>query len=142
MAIYTSKCMYTPKYMAYSVFLSFVSIGVLAEDVQKDSAIELSLRPAQCVSLNQGQTCYTNVNLRWSSQSQGSYCLHSSQQRKPLKCWSNQTSGAYKNEVASSTDVIFSIIRQDDHQIVAQKPLEVAWVYKKARRGYAVWRIF
>jgi len=103
---------------------------------------KLTLKPNQCVSLNQGQKCYVDINIDWQVMNTGEYCLYASHQRSALKCWANVSTGNFQQSLVLEDDIKFTLrVKGDDKFIIATK-LELAWVHKKSRLSHSSWRVF
>ncbi len=137
--------------LGYSV-LSIVAMLVLIKQSVAAETVQFSLEPGQCVALHHGQSCYVDVTIRWQTLEQGYYCLHSSQQEAPLKCWKMEQQGLYENEVVADKNVLFQLRETAAFKgkaktsklgkVLAHAELEMAWVYKKNARSRASWRMF
>ncbi|WKD48566.1 DUF3019 domain-containing protein [Microbulbifer spongiae] len=137
----------------FALFHSLVIIGLVislsassfaqAVNTTKPSAT-LKLSPKQCIALHYGQKCYVDIDVQWSANKKGAYCLFSSQQDLHLACWSEARQGHYAKEIVSNTNVIFYLTEKDDKQRVrlVAAELEMAWVYKKNVRSRLSWRMF
>lgn len=106
------------------------------------TAISMSVSPNQCIAMTEGQTCYVDIELTWRSQSAGNFCLYSSLQDKAVKCWTNKTAGSYEQEIASKQNVLYSLHRQDDLEVLAESEVEMAWIHKKRGKPTNWWRLF
>lgn len=98
--------------------------------------------PNQCVALNRGQVCYQEVTLVWRSATVGDYCVRSSQQDKPLRCWQGQQEGELALEVEANKSVLFTLNDNPADNKLAEALMRVAWVYQQKRRKIASWRLF
>lgn len=102
----------------------------------------MSVQPAQCVSMKQGNPCYVTVEISWNMHDTGHYCLHSTMQKQPIQCWQNQHSAQTEIDIKTSKNVAFSI-RQFNHEAtLATGFLKLAWVYKKKGKPRTSWRLF
>ena len=106
-----------------------------------DTKAQLTLKPAKCVSLQQGQVCYADVELQWRASHAGNFCLQSSTQEAPLLCWNTQQQGQFSGEIRSDTNVVFTLTQQGSDKVLASAEMEMAWVYKKKRSAVS-WRVF
>lgn len=108
------------------------------------AAETLTLSPNQCVALTQGQTCYVDVTLTWSSPKVGNYCLYSSQQDRPLSCWQQQNQGRLKQEFADQKNITFSLKLEHDtlSEEKVNQQLKITWVHQKRGQPRMWWRIF
>ena len=116
-----------------------VNAGHAAANEQENTVLTIS--PNQCVAIRQGQTCYADVKLTWQTQNKGSYCLYSTQQKKPLQCWQLANNGNYQKEIVANKNVIFQLRTETTERVLTSATLEMAWVYKKNARSHA-WRMF
>ncbi|WP_331346008.1 DUF3019 domain-containing protein [Cellvibrio sp. UBA7661] len=99
------------------------------------------LTPVRCVALHQGQMCYQKVQVSWSSEQVGNYCLYVDDQPEPLHCWQAQAQGNYAYEFASAQSQVLQL-KNAQQQLLAQATMEVAWVYKSNTRRKTHWRLF
>lgn len=141
--------------LAYTLGYSLLSIIAMLSLIKQSVAaetVQFSLEPGQCVALHHGQTCYVDVIIRWQTREQGYYCLHSSQQEAPLKCWKMEQQGLYENEIVADKNVLFQlretvafngkVKKSNLDKVLAHAELEMAWVYKKNVRSRSSWRMF
>lgn len=101
----------------------------------------LLLTPARCVALHQGQTCYQQVQIFWSTSQVGNYCLYQQEHAEPLHCWQGQTQGDFAYEFAGEASRQLQL-RDAGKMLLAESTLEVAWVYKASSRRKTHWRLF
>lgn len=131
----------TPLYF-FSWLLVMLSTTASAQQVDSSTTqAEITLKPAKCVSLRQGQVCYADVALEWRASQSGHYCLRSSSHSAPLGCWDGKHQGQYAGEIASDSNVTFSLIQQGSDKTLATAEMKMAWVYKKKRAAVS-WRVF
>lgn len=126
------------------IALLAVSVSLRAETLpvpQQHPAASLLLTPARCVALHQGQTCYQQVQISWSTSLAGNYCLYQQDQVLPLRCWQGQTQGNVEYEFAGETSQQLQL-RDAEKILIAESTLEVAWVYKASSRRKTHWRLF
>lgn len=124
------------------LFLSLFIIiaNLLACAYAQDNIIEIE--PNQCISVHQGEKCYVDISLNWQTKQSGNYCLFSSQQQQPLICWQNSLTGHFEQEMSANENVVFYLKAQYGTDVLAQKELKMAWVYKKSVRARTSWRLF
>jgi len=121
------------------------ALFLITKNLYADSTLAnhlLKLSPKQCVAVHQGQDCYVDIKIVWQTEAVGNYCLYSSQQNKPLKCWHQVTNILFEKELISNKNVTFSLKNKSDIQVLAKGELDMAWVYKKNVRSHASWRMF
>lgn len=111
-------------------------------ETTKTGQAKLTLKPAQCIAIHQGKMCYVDVEITWTMQQSGEYCLFSSQQSKALKCWKKSNQGLFEQEVATNKNVQFQLKRANNSNSLIVRELEVAWVYKKNAKARSSWRMF
>ncbi|MDC2889236.1 DUF3019 domain-containing protein [Psychrosphaera sp. 1_MG-2023] len=102
----------------------------------------LTITPDQCVALTQGQRCYVDATLTWTSPTVGNYCLYSSQQVKPLTCWQLKNSGQFSREFADDKNIIFTLKIENEAAEIATQQLKITWVHQKRGQPRMWWRIF
>lgn len=132
------------QYIKYLIFilitssLYLVAFGLAAEQPTNG----LIINPKQCVALHQGKKCYVDIQISWTTQQQSNYCLFSSLQNEALKCWSQQSSGTFKQEVVANENVQFYLKKQANNTILQSTELEMKWVYQKNAKPRSYWRAF
>lgn len=102
----------------------------------------LKIVPEQCVALTQGQNCFVDATLTWTSNTIGDYCLFSSQQVKPLMCWLQKKEGKFSNEFSDNKSIVFTLKTGNKNQVKSTKILKVTWVHQKRGQPRMWWRIF
>ncbi|MFT6268008.1 MAG: hypothetical protein ACJAVV_000813 [Alphaproteobacteria bacterium] len=102
----------------------------------------INLSPKQCVALNEGSLCYVDIEISWSVEQLGDFCLFSSQQDAPIKCWDAQQTGTIEREIVAMKDLEFYLKAKGKEVIIGKVKLEMAWVYKKNNRSHSRWRMF
>jgi len=102
----------------------------------------LRLKPNQCVALHQGKDCYIDLELTWSAEQQGNYCLFVSKRLEALQCWRNSRAGKFKKEFVFNENVFFTLKEIGKDSLLASAELEMAWVYKKNSKPQSSWRMF
>lgn len=128
--------------LACAGLLLIVAMPAMQSQAANDSpASTLLLTPARCVALHQGQICYQQVQVSWSSSDADDYCLYQQHEVQPLQCWKAQTQGVYEFEFASDGSRVLQLKNASQH-VVAESTLEVAWVYKSNTRRKTHWRLF
>jgi hypothetical protein len=103
---------------------------------------KLTIVPEQCVALIQGQACYVTVELNWRTPVAGDYCLYSSLNTDPIKCWLDKEIGRLKQEFVSKNNIEFFIIKLSTKENIANVEIKMAWVHKKKGRPRTSWRMF
>ncbi|MFT7129492.1 MAG: hypothetical protein ACI89U_001608, partial [Gammaproteobacteria bacterium] len=72
----------------------------------------------------------------------GKYCLFSSQQSEPLRCWMQSDQGQFEREIVAQRNVVFFLRKEKNNDVLATRELEMAWVYKKSAKARSSWRMF
>ena len=101
----------------------------------------LQVAPSKCVALNEGRTCYTDVQFTITAPMEGDYCLRESESKKILQCWANASAFVYTLNFASKSSSSYELVSKQQRDTLAVTTIEVNWVHKiqsKKRR----WRIF
>ena len=117
-----------------------MSATLSAEDVA--TLPRLTIKPTQCVSLRQGQSCFVTVDISWQMAKIGEYCLYSTEQTTPLKCWLNIDAGQFIQDIELKENVTFTLKVLNDTRPIVSEVLELAWVYKTQRLSHSSWRVF
>lgn len=124
------------------LLLSLLFCAYIEEAMAKDSGtVDLQIKPSQCVSLRQGQTCYVEVEVVWQSNELGDYCLYVQSQKSPVQCWTGRIAGNATYEAATTDDLLFVLTPANSRTVLAQAELKAAWVYQKKRNAVS-WRLF
>lgn len=113
--------------------------------VAQEPLYHLEVKPTRCISLHQGQTCYQNLVLSWSTPAAGEYCLYQRQESEdplPVVCWERNQRKTYKLEFVSDRNMIYELRRKGQDEILASVQVEVAWVYKSGPTNFNRWRLF
>ena len=142
---YFIKSTLISKLVAYLVLLILgTSIGFpsfsFAQEVQ--GKYLLIVEPEQCVAMRQGQLCYVDVKINWRAEQVGNYCLFSSLQTNALRCWSNEQSGTFQQELSADENIVFSLKKEGLSSDLITQEIEMAWVYDKSTRKNISWRMF
>jgi hypothetical protein len=103
---------------------------------------ELSVQPNTCVSLHQGQDCFANLTLSWHTANRHDYCLYSSAQTTPIKCWNASDQGAITQQISTAQTLHFYLKEDKSDIVVAESLLKISWVYKKQQKSRLTWRLF
>lgn len=103
---------------------------------------ELSIHPAHCVALHQGQVCYQNIRIEWSAGQEGDYCLYWALSEQPLQCWDASSAGEFEYDFQSPRSVTFSLRASRPGGGEIDSEMRVAWVHKARKRRRLNWRLF
>ncbi len=102
----------------------------------------LKIVPQRCVALREGQICYQNIVISWSTKISGHYCIYTAKTKESLKCWDNKKQGSFETDFQSTQTTQF-ILKDKNKQIeVAKGEIIVAWVYGNKKRRRTSWRLF
>lgn len=128
----------------FKVFVVLVlsSVSLASQAKQAEQSAELIIKPTKCVSLQQDQICYVNVEIVWRATTLGDYCVSSSMQNRPIQCWTSTQQGTLSQEIEMSKDVTYQLIDKKGKNILVTAVLPLAWVYKKEKFSHSSWRIF
>ncbi len=110
-----------------------------------EEPVQMTLSPQQCVALHEGQQCFAEISISWASPSANNYCLYSSQLAKPITCWNNSNQGSveYNLETAKNVQfILMQVLTNQPNKLVAERELQVSWVYKKKQKSRLSWRLF
>ena len=106
------------------------------------STSSLTVKPNQCIALQQGQSCYATLHFQWVTPASGEYCLFDERQTKPLVCWTGNTMGSFKQKFKSDENVNFEIRSKLSEQALADALVKISWVYKSNTSSTSRWRLF
>jgi len=109
---------------------------------QQSADAILRIKPARCIALHEGQTCYQTLKIEWQAEAPDAYCLFQKDNKAPLLCWDNVAAARDNYEFESDNTQKFTLIRKRDNKVVAEFTVEVAWVYDSRSRRESHWRIF
>lgn len=119
--------------------LLFFSVVILFNGtVFADSSLQL--KPAKCVTLKQGNTCYQELKLSWQADINGHYCVYNSNRKEPIHCWNNVSKGEYSFEFKGMQSINFQLFKMPKNIPLAKQHFSVKWVYKA--RPNSRWRLF
>lgn len=96
--------------------------------------ITLKVSPHLCLRYAKTDTCKINVQLTWTSNTGGDFCLYSSDKEAPLECWNNQTSGSITERKLVKDDVRFWVSRKGSRIILAHSDLKIATLVNNKKR--------
>ena len=102
----------------------------------------MSVSPAQCVAMSQGQSCYVSVELTWQVAVPGNYCVYANDESNALRCWENSSGGELKKSFDSKVNLRFALRRQSDNEAIVASVVKMAWVHKKKGQPRTSWRLF
>jgi len=129
----------------YLLLISLMIVLIFSSSLyaaNNQAPFTLTITPKQCVSVEQGQDCYVDIELNWHAEQANNYCVFSSVQKEPLQCWTNSREGTYSKEVVANSSIQFSLRQVKSTKVLASQQLDMAWVYKKSARRNASWRMF
>ncbi|MFT6270474.1 MAG: hypothetical protein ACJAVV_003313 [Alphaproteobacteria bacterium] len=112
-----------------------------------ESDYSLNVKPQECVSLYQGQSCYLTLNFVFSAPFAGNYCLYIKGNIEPLQCVSGERQGTFSLEFDTDKNVSFELRNSDEvgdtkNKVLAQAKLTLSWVYKVPNKKRLAWRLF
>jgi hypothetical protein len=139
-SFYKKSC--EKSFLGYMLAILLIACASAVSAAEEPTAAKLVLTPKQCIALHQGKQCYVDIEISWVAQRQADYCLFSSQQHKPLMCWSGQATGSFKQEIVAIENVSFRLKQTGRQEILSAGELEMAWVYKRNSRARSSWRMF
>jgi len=96
-------------------------------------ALQFSLKPRLCVLTEAEDSCYDQLDVRWSAAQKMSLCLYQSDIDKPLQCWENASEGQHKFILSATRNVTFQL-REHNHVTLVSEAFEVIHDQKKYRR--------
>ena len=116
-------------------------IGFLINAAVAEETI-FSVKPKRCVSMHKGQTCYQKLKFSWSVKILDDYCLFSSEQETPIKCWEQENSGKFQYEFVSDNNIVYQLRREGSEKILGQQEIKVESVYRRGKKSHSGWRLF
>jgi len=121
-------------------FLTLFSGHSLAQSVKQSYSLEIM--PTKCFVVEQGKDCYFDIEVIWRASEIDDYCLISSLNSTPLKCWTGLDHGKLERELITKGNVIFKLQKKNTGKLLVSKEMKVVWVYKKNIRAHTSWRMF
>ena len=118
------------------------SVWADVSNEQVAHASELHIQPNTCVSLHQGQACFATLTMSWNTPVSNNYCLYSSANELPIKCWHASKQGAITEQISSAQTLHFYLKIENSNTVVAESVFKVSWVYKKQQKSRLTWRLF
>ena len=128
--------------LKFQGLLLFSFLFFAANAKSESTAPELTAKPARCIALRQGQTCYQKITFRLRTPEQGEYCLHRESLDTALICWRGSELQKYSYDFSGSESEHFSIVDTEKNLSLTKLPIRVAWVYKSEKRKASGWRLF
>jgi Protein of unknown function (DUF3019) len=129
------------KLLFFAVNASLMLFASPSLGIEADAA-QLTVKPARCIALHEGQTCYQTLKMMWSTSVADSYCFLEKNRPSPSICWDDAATGKGTFEFSGITSSEFQLIRKRDSKIMAEFNVEVAWVYDASSHRMSHWRIF
>ena len=140
-------------YSQMVIFLLILIIGIRDISAEESSLnmIVMEIKPQTCVSLHEGQACFTKVIVNWQADLVNDYCLYSTQSSEPIICWEKANEGSVEFELNTENNINFMLAQTPDtrymltqkpYAIIAEAKLTVSWVYKKKKKSSLSWRLF
>ncbi len=103
--------------------------------------VSFQAKPANCVALRQGRTCFAQVSLSWHSAKHGNFCIYEKASNKLMQCWQNSRGNTLIFEFESSEKVAYQLRSSEQNITLAEAIVDVSWVHKAAPRKRR-WRLF
>jgi len=117
------------------VLLAFVaggSVETLASDTLP--VIQFSIKPRLCV-LSEGEAlCQDELEIKWTSQTPRSICLHQSDTSAPLQCWADALVGEHHINISASQNINFQLKEMENKILLVTEAFEVVHDNTKFRR--------
>lgn len=129
-----------------AAFLSIIIVAwglpIVSYAEQQQQNAELHIKPTMCVALNQGRTCYAQVNIQWNTLIKDDFCIFqkTANQQKQLKCWKNTQANSLSFGFESNESITYQLINKNNKSL-AEATIEVSWVHEKSPRKRR-WRLF
>ncbi|WP_232461195.1 DUF3019 domain-containing protein [Cellvibrio sp. PSBB006] len=101
---------------------------------KKLPVIQFSIKPRLCVLAAKEEVCRDELEVTWAAEEARSLCLYQSGESMPLRCWENQTQGAYQFNITASTSVDFHLREEEGTQALGSEVFEVVYDQKKFRK--------
>lgn len=103
-------------------------------DQKKLPVIQFSIKPRLCVLTAKEEVCRDELEVTWAAEEARSLCLYQSGEAMPLRCWENQTRGAYQFNITASTSVDFHLREAEGTPALGSEVFEVVYDQKKFRK--------
>ena len=129
--------------LMFSFHFNVMSNDVSEHDTEMEKmTVSMTVTPDQCVAMTEGQTCYVDIEIKWQSSNVGDFCLFRSGKEGAIRCWSQKSQGEFQQEMASKTNVVFSLHRQQDLLLLTKTEVVMAWIHQKRGKPTNWWRLF
>ena len=102
----------------------------------------LSVEPARCIALQQGQLCFADLKFKWTTEGEGEFCFFENEKSKPLICWQGNTVTSYERKIKSRKNIKYEIRSMPSNESLAQVQVKISWVYKSNNSSTSRWRLF
>lgn len=129
-------------YISLPYFFALSHFVLADPPVKATPTNELHIQPNTCVSLHPDQTCFVKLNMNWHAATSNHYCLYSSAQITPLKCWVASNQGVFTQHIDTDKTLQFYLKLEKSNTVIAESELKVSWVYKKQQKSRLTWRLF
>lgn len=96
--------------------------------------IQFSIKPRICVLSGGEEECRDEIEIRWSSETRRSLCLHQSDKSKVLRCWNSSFNGEHFVEISATQNIDFQLKEKENNDVVVTEAFEVVLDNSKYRR--------
>lgn len=121
--------------------LSILQSRIAAGQDRKD-LITLAVKPKECVVFKEGDKCYANVKVKWSTGVSDSICLYRNPGQVKLECWSGVNEGRFAEDLVMEEPVDYYLVYAGNFEMLIKQTLTLSWVYEKSSRPEQTWRLF
>lgn len=126
------------KFQHIKVFSLIIAILTFASmsDAQTTPSVKLTLkiRPHLCLRYAETQSCKLEILINWSSSKTGDFCLHSSQDSNPIKCWPQSTGADHIELRVIDNDLDYWISYKNDDLALITKTVQIATIVNNEKR--------
>ncbi|WP_284243712.1 DUF3019 domain-containing protein [Thalassotalea insulae] len=111
------------------------------QDRTNKTKVNFQAKPANCVALRQGRTCFATVSLSWHTANRGHFCIYEKASNKVMQCWNNSQGNTLQFEFESNEKIAYQLRATEQNIIIAETSVDVSWVHKATVRKRR-WRLF
>ncbi|GLX77822.1 hypothetical protein tinsulaeT_11620 [Thalassotalea insulae] len=130
----------------FAVICGLTTMTVIAsqealQDRTNKTKVNFQAKPANCVALRQGRTCFATVSLSWHTANRGHFCIYEKASNKVMQCWNNSQGNTLQFEFESNEKIAYQLRATEQNIIIAETSVDVSWVHKATVRKRR-WRLF
>lgn len=130
-------------YVTYLIFI-YPTLALAQDSIDNQilHSPQLLAKPKNCVTLNEGRTCFAKVTLMWRVANADKVCVVEKKQQHVLHCFNHlqDVVGEFHFEFESNSTQRYQLV-DSQKNVLAETSVEVNWVYEATPRKRR-WRVF